>query len=205
LGYTVKKTLRAAEQNREDVQQARQDWRTFQAEADPTKLVFLDETSVNTGMTRGYGRAPSEQRVVDHVPDVRFHQTTVLSSIRLDATSVPFVFDGALDGAIFKTYIEKCLVPTLKHGDIVVMDNLSSHKVPGVVEAIEKAGAEVRFLPPYSPDFNPIELLWSKMKAILRTLKVRSKELLDAAIATALNAINATDTRGWYAHDGYPT
>lgn len=154
-------------------------------------------------MTRLYGRAPKNERVVDSVPDVRFHRTTILSSVRLDGTIVPCVFEDALNGVLFKKYICEFLVPTLHHRDIVVMDNLSSHKVAGVVEAIGAVGASVMFLPPYSPDLNPIELMWSKIKAVLRKLKIRYKELLDDAIASALNAVSPSDIAGWFRHDGY--
>lgn len=198
-----KKTVCAAEQNREDVRQKRREWKSFQETVDPSKLVFLDESGINTGMTRLYGRALKSERVIDAVPDVRFHRTTILSSVRMDGTIVPCVFDNALNGVLFKEYIRKFLVPTLKPGDTVVMDNLSSHKVSGVVSMIEAVGAHVRFLPPYSPDFNPIELMWSKIKAILRKLKIRSKELLDAAIAFALSEILLSDIANWFAHDGY--
>lgn len=154
-------------------------------------------------MTRIYGRAASHERVVEAVPDTRFHRTTILSSVRLDGSTVPFVFEGALNGDIFKIYIEKLLVPSLKSGDIVIMDNLSSHKVSGIVEAIETAGASVMFLPPYSPDLNPIELMWSKIKAIPRKLKVRSKDILDDAIAFAFSCVSTSDISGWFKHDGY--
>ena len=140
---------------------------------------------------------------MDAIPDVRFARTTVLSSVRMDGTIVPCVFEDALNGDIFKEYIRQFLVPTLKSGDIVVMDNLSSHKVDGVVGMIEAAGAQVKFLPPYSPDFNPIELMWSKMKTILRKLKIRAKELLDDAIAAALDSVSVPDIVNWFAHDGY--
>jgi transposase len=169
----------------------------------PAKLVFLDECGVNTGMTRIYGRGPKNERVVDAVPDTRFHQTTILSSIRLDGTSVPCVFEGALNGELFREYVLKFLAPTLHRGDIVVMDNLSSHKVSGVVEAIETVGAKVMFLPPYSPDLNPIEMMWSKIKAILRKLKTRAKDLLIDNIAFALDCVSASDVAGWFSHDGY--
>ena len=111
------------------------------------------------------------------IPNTRFHRTTIPSSVRLDGTTVPFVFEGALNGDTFRVYITQMLVPTLRLGDIVVMDNLSNHKVRGIVEAIEAVGTSVMFLPPYSPDLNPAELMWSKVKAILRKLKVRAKEL----------------------------
>jgi len=203
LGCCVKKTVHAAEQDREDVKQKRKEWKQFQKTVNPQKLVFIDESGVNTGMTRLYGRALKNERVLDAVPDVRFARTTVLSSVRMDGTIVPCVFDDALNGDIFKEYIKQFLIPTLKPGDIIVMDNLSSHKVNGVVDMIEAVGAKVKFLPPYSPDFNPIELMWSKMKAIVRKLKIRSKEPLDDAIATALNDVSVPDIVNWFAHDGY--
>jgi transposase len=154
-------------------------------------------------MTRLYGRAARHERVIEAVPDTRFHRTTILSSVRLDGTTIPFVFEGALNGDLFRAYVTQWLAPSLKPGDIVVMDNLSSHKVSGVKEAIEAAGASVLFLPPYSPDLNPIELLWSKLKAILRKLKVRAKELLDEAIAYAFDCVSLSDISGWFKHDGY--
>ena len=166
-------------------------------------MVFLDESGVNTGMTRLYGRAVKHKRVVEAIPDIRFHRTTILSSVRLDGTTIPLVFEGALNGDMFRVYVSQLLAPSLKPGDIVVMDNLSSHKVKGVVDAIEAVGASVMFLPPYSPDLNPIELLWSKVKAILRKLKIRAKELLDDAIALALNSVSISDIAGWFRHDGY--
>lgn len=158
---------------------------------------------MNTDMTRLYGRASKNQRVKDAVPDVRFHRTTILSSVRMDGTLVPCVFDDSLNGDLFKGYVRQFLAPTLKPGDIVIMDNLSSHKVDGIAEAIEAAGAEIRYLPPYSPDFNPIELLWSKTKAILRKLKIRSADLLPDAIALALDAVSLLDIFHWFEHDGY--
>jgi len=185
------------------VKEKRKEWKEFQETVDPRKLIFLDESGVNTGMTRLYGRAPKNERVVDAVPDMRFSRTTLLSSIRMDGTMVPCVFDDALNGAMFREYVRVFLVPTLKPGDIVVMDNLSSHKVSGILEMIEAAGAQVRFLPPYSPDLNPIELMWSKIKAILRKLKIRSKDLIDSAIASALDAVSLSDIRNWFSHDGY--
>jgi transposase len=181
----------------------RKTWKNDQPTLDATRLVFLDESGVNTGMTRLYGRAAKHKRVIDAVPDTRFHRTTILSSVRLDGTTIPFVFEGALNGDIFRVYITQLLVPSLKPGDIVIMDNLSSHKVSGIADAIEAAGAAVIFLPPYSPDLNPIELMWSKIKAILRKLKIRAKELLVDAIAYAFNCVSTSDISGWFKHDGY--
>lgn len=193
----------AAEQRREDVKQKRKEWKEFQKTVDITKLVFLDESGVNLAMTRLYGRAHASERVRDAVPDVRFHRTTVLSTIRLDGTLVPCVFGDSLNGDIFREYVRCFLLPTLRPGDIVVMDNLSSHKVSGILEAIESVGASVKFLPPYSPDFNPIELMWSKIKAVLRKLKVRLKDHLDDAIVCALDSVCPDDILGWFKHDGY--
>ena len=154
-------------------------------------------------MTRLYGRAVSHERVVDTVPDTRFHRTTILSSVRLDGTIVPVVFEGALNGDMFKAYVAQFLAPSLRPGDIVIMDNLSSHKVKGIVELIEAVGASVLFLPPYSPDLNPIELMWSKLMAILSKLKIRTKELLNDAIAYAFGCISVSDIAGWFSHHGY--
>ena len=167
--------------------------------------MFLDESGVNTGMTRLYGRGKGGDRVVDYTPDVRFERTTILSSVRANGDMVPFVFEGALNGDIFKEYVAKCLAPTLKAGDIVIMDNLSSHKVKGVVEPILAVGAKVLYLPPYSPDLNPIEMMWSKIKAYLRKVKARTKTLLEAAIAEALNSITIADILAWFAENGYRT
>lgn len=170
---------------------------------DISKLVFLDESGVNTGMTRLYGRALNGNRVNDYVPDVRFERISILSSVRLDGNMVPLAFKGALNGDLFKAYIKDCLAPTLKKGDIVIMDNLSSHKVQGVTDPIFEVGATVLYLPPYSPDFNPIELLWSKVKAFLKKVKVRSSDKLFDAIADALDTIALSDISNWFAHDNY--
>jgi transposase len=203
LAFALKKTLHASEQNREDVKIKRALWKSQQLKMDKDKLVFLDESSINTGMTRLYGRAPANERVVDYTPDVRFERTTILSSVRANGSMVPLVFEGALNGELFKEYISKCLVPTLKTGDIVVMDNLSSHKVKGVIDPIIDAGATLLYLPPYSPDLNPIEMMWSKMKAYLRKVKAKTKELLQVAIKDALDSITVSDIISWFAKNGY--
>jgi transposase len=193
------------EQHREDVGIKRQAWKSEQPGIDIDSLIFLDESSIDTGMTRLYGRGASNERVTDYTPDTRFERTTVLSSIRANGDMVPLIFEGSLNGELFREYIAQCLAPTLKTGDIVVMDNLSSHKVEGVVEPIIAAGATVRYLPPYSPDLNPIEMMWSKIKAYLRKVKARTKELLEVAIADALKLISVSDILGWFAKDGYST
>ena len=136
MAIALKKTLHAIEQNREDVKASRDAWRALQSEMDIDRLVFLDESGVNTGMTRFYGRSLSDERVIDYVPDVRFERTSVLSSIRANGDMVPLVFEGALNGELFKAYVSQCLAPTLNKGDIVIMDNLTSHKVKGVLDPI---------------------------------------------------------------------
>jgi len=195
--------LHAIEQNRDDVKAARDEWQAAQLKMEIDKLVFLDESGTNTGMTRLYGRSLSNERVVDYTPDVRFEQTSILSSIRANGDMVPLVYEGALNGELFKTYVVECLIPTLSKGDIVIMDNLTSHKVAGVVDSIIAAGAKVVYLPPYSPDFNPIEMMWSKIKAYLRKVKARTKELLEKAIAQALSLVTTSDILAWFAECGY--
>jgi len=170
---------------------------------DIEKLVFLDEASINTGMTRLYGRGLSDERVVDYMPDVRFERTTIMSTVRLNGDMVPLVFEGSLNGELFKEYVRQCLVPTLQAGDIVIMDNLTSHKVKGVIDPIIAVGASVLYLPPYSPDLNPIEMMWSKIKAYLRKTKARTRELLDDALAEALNLVTPSDILAWFNENEY--
>ncbi len=154
-------------------------------------------------MTRLYGRAPKGQRVNDYVPDIRFKRTSIISSIRLSGEHAPFIFDGGLTGEVFSAYVEQILAPTLKKGDIVILDNFSSHKVAGALNPIYQKGAKVMFLPPYSPDLNPIELSWAKMKSVLKTLKPRTMEELMPALQIALNSFTKEDIYNWFKHDGY--
>src|SRR3972149_1973489 len=149
-----KKSQRAAEQDRPDVAEAREQWRASQAELNPERLVFIDETGAATNMVRRYGRRPRGQRLVSPVPWGHWKTTTFVAALRIDQVTAPCVFDGPIDGESFRAYIEQAVVPTLRAGDIVVMDNLQSHKVAGVRQAIEAAGAQLRYLPPYSPDLN---------------------------------------------------
>jgi len=170
---------------------------------DASSIIVLDESSVNIGMTRLYGRAFGEERVFDYVPDVRFDRVSILSSMRLDGTLVPLAYKGTLNGALFLAYVKEFLVPTLKVGDIVIMDNASSHKVKGVVEAIEAVGAYVLWLPTYSPDLNPVEQLWSKVKAHLRKVKARTLDALYFALKDALDSISISDIKAWFSNAGY--
>ena len=178
-------------------------WIENQKDLDEKRLVFLDEFSVNTGMTKLYGRAKPGERIIDYVPDVRYESTTVLSSMRLNGECVYVTFPGAVNGNIFKLYIEKVLAPTLRLGDVVLMDSLSSHKVDGVKQMIAKAGADSAFLPRYSPDLNPAEPMISKIKTSLRRAKARSIDLLHDAIADAFDSVSAFDISSWFANYGY--
>lgn len=198
-----KKSLRAAEQDRPDVKAQREAWWKRASEVDLRRLNFLDESGAKTNMTRRYGRSFNGQRVVDATPNGHWCTTTMLSSIRLDGSTAAMVIEGATDTAVFRAYVTQVLIPTIRPGDIVVMDNLSPHKSACIAEAIEAAGAEVWFLPPYSPDFNPIEKMWSKIKAFLRAAKARSYEALLEAIAAALKTVTESDAIGWFESCGY--
>jgi transposase len=153
----LKKTLHASEQERADVQAARREWQASQPTVDITTLVFLDETGASTNMARRYGRAPRGERCVASVPHGHWHTTTFVAGLRHDDITAPMVADGAMTGALFLKYVQEFLCPTLHPGDIVIADNLRSHKVAGVKAAVEAVGAHIRSLPPYSPDLNPIE------------------------------------------------
>ena len=172
------------------------------AAIDLEKLIFLDESGAHTSMARTHGRALSGERVVDSVPLERWRMTTMISAIRLGGVIAPFVFEGPMDALAFETYVEKVLVPTLRRGDVVVMDNLRSHKMPVVVSLIQATGAEVMYLPPYSPDLNPIEPMWSKVKALLRKAAARTRNALWSAIGHALQAVTMTDCHGFFASCG---
>lgn len=167
------------------------------------RLICLDESGVKDNMTRLCGRAPIGERCVDYCPNARWKTTTLLSSIRPNGQTVCMYYRGGTTKVIFETYVEKLLAPTLKEGDIVIMDNLSSHKGPRVKELIEARGATLMYLPQYSPDLNPIEKMWSKIKAILRKMKARTSEQLDTAIAAALSSVTAEDAKGWFHSCGY--
>ena len=161
---TLKKSLQAAERQRADVARARRRWIREQGMLDPARLVFIDETAVSTNMVRLRGRAPRGVRLIGRVPLGRWETITFVAALRHNKMTAPMVVEGAMTGEMFLAYVEQCLVPTLKRNDIVVMDNFAAHKVPGIREAIEKAGATLRYLPKYSPDLNPIEMPYSKFK-----------------------------------------
>jgi len=166
--------------------------------------VFLDETGAHTSLTRLYGRAPRGVRCVDAVPQGTWETTTLVSAIRHDGVVAALTFAGATDEAAFRTYLDQILIPALRPGDIVVLDNLAVHRRPAVARALRKAGAGVWYLPPYSPDYNPIEKIWAKVKALLRQAGARTTEALWEAIAQALRAVTAQDCQNSFAHCGYP-
>src|SRR3984957_13761483 len=174
-----KKSLRAAEQDRPDVAAARKALQKRQPRLDPKRLVFIDETSVSTTITRLYGRAPQGERLVQKVLHGNWKTLTFIAALRHDRVTAPFVCQGAMNGETFKAYVEQFLAPTLKRGDIVFMDNASVHKVDGVEQAIEARGAIPFYLPAYSPDLNPIEQLFAKLKSMLR--KIAAYSLKQAA------------------------
>lgn len=198
-----KKTLKAAEQDRPEVQEARRAFAIEIAAVPPSKLVFLDEFGCNTAMTRRFARALQGQRAYGSCPLNYGPNVSVAGAIRLDGVVAAMVLDGAYDGEAFLAFTTDILAPELRPGDVVVMDNLASHKVHGVVEAIEAAGARVIYLPPYSPDFNPIEMCWSKVKEYLRAQAARTSKALDDAIARGLDLVTISDLRGWFGHCGY--
>ena len=170
---------------------------------DPRRLVFLDESGAKTNMTRLYGRVFGGQRLVDTTPHGHWGSTTILSSLRLDGSTAAMVIEGATDTPVFRAYVDHVLIPSLRPGDLVVMDNLAPHRRPEVLGALERLGVTVWHLPPYSPDFNPIEQMWSKIKAYLRRAKARTQATLLRAIARALRTVTASDAAGWFQHCGY--
>jgi transposase len=205
LGLTVKKkVLQAAEQDRPDVRHQRATYCGRVAAIDPDRLVFLDECGANTAMTRLYGRAPRGERVVGSVPQGHWKTTTLISAIRRAGVVASLVFEGPTDEAAFRAYITKVLVPAVRPGDIVVLDRLAVHRAGWVRRALRKAGAGVWYLPPYSPDFNPIEKVWAKVKAWLRKVGARVTEALWDAITRALETVTAQDCVNCFAHCGYP-
>src|SRR5450631_199447 len=192
-----KKTVHADEQRRPDVAAARRQWQTWQPLRDVRQYIFLDECGVTTDLLRRYGRSPIGTRLHDHTPCSHWQTHTVIAALRLEGLGAPAVFDGPIDTPTFRAYIEQVLVPTLHPGDVVVLDNLVVHKQAAVRAAIEAVGAQIRFLPPYSPDFNPIELAFAKLKAFLRAARPRSFDQVCTLIAAALGLFTPTECRNF--------
>jgi transposase len=193
-----KKTLHAAERDTPRVQPARLTYGEQLAAVHMQQLKFVDESGVNLALTRLYGRAPAGERAVGSVPRNYGANVTLLGALSLTGLDALMTVDGATDKEVFRAFVEQVLCPTLCAGDIVVMDNLGAHKGPGIREAIEGCGAQVMYLPPYSPDLSPIEPCWSKLKTLLRRVGARTREALDAAITQALEQITAADALAWF-------
>lgn len=199
----LKKSLHAAEQERADVALARRRWIRKQSMLDSSRLVFIDETAANTKMVRLSGRSPRGERLVGRVPHGHWKTITFVAALRHDRITAPLVLHGSMTGETFLAYVEQFLIPTLKRKDIVVMDNLAAHKAPRIREAIEAAGATLRYLPPYSPDLNPIEMLFSKLKAFLRKLAERTIPRLCRAIGSFVPRLTACQATNYFRHAGY--
>jgi transposase len=185
------------------VAQRRTAWRFWQAHLHPYRLVFLDETGASTKMSRLRGRAVRGKRVISKVPHGHWKTTTFVGALRLAGITAPMVIDGAMNGRVFLAYVQQQLVPTLREGDVVIMDNLAAHKVSGVRDAIESVGAKLVYLPPYSPDFNPIELAFAKLKGLLRSAAERTIDNLEQRIAKLLDRFRPTECSGYFRHCGY--
>lgn len=172
-------------------------------EIEPERLVFLDESGATTEMTRRYGRAPRGERIREATPAGHWETLTLLGAMTQDGMLASMTVDAPTDGEVFLAYLDQVLCPALRPGQVVVMDNRSAHKVEGVRQRIEAAGAELLYLPPYSPDFNPIEKAWSKIKQQLRSAKSRTVDVLEETIASALRTISAQNAAAWFSHCGY--
>jgi transposase len=204
LGLVLKKkSLHAKEQDRPDVKAARELWHDHLKDVPIEKLVFLDESGAQTNMTRTRGRAPRGVRVIEKVPHGHWLTTTMISAIRTSGPFAEAIVTGATDSDVFRAYVKDVLAPQLQRGDVVIMDNLQPHKAAGVKEMIEAAGARLLYLPPYSPDYNPIENMWSKVKQHLRSAAARTYDALLKAIADALATITVSDCVGFFRHCGY--
>ena len=195
--------MHASEQECEDVQAARRAWSEAQPGMDLEKLVFIDETWTSTSMTRRYGRAPRGQRCIASAPHGHWKTTTFVAGLRHQQLTAPLVADGPMDGEMFLAYVRQFLCPTLRPGDIVILDNLSCHKVAGVKDAIAAAGAMLLYLPPYSPDLNPIEMAFAKFKEFLRQAQARTVDALWDVIGQTLDRFTPEECANYIRHCGY--
>lgn len=193
----------AREQDRWDVQAKRATFVAQQTSLDPTKLIFLDESGFRLGTPPTYGWAPIGEKAPGKATHGDWCTMTMIGAIALDGWRGFVTIDAATDGDVFHAFVAQVLVPRLRAGDVVVMDNLAAHKNAAAIVAIRSVGADVMFLPPYSPEFNPIESAWAKLKDALRRVETTSREVFDRAVARAMAAITASDIRGWTTHSGY--
>jgi transposase len=185
------------------VAEARAAWAKQQSKLDPAKMVFLDETWTTTNMARRFGRSLRGDRLVSAVPYRHWKTSTFVAGLRHNGLVAPLVLDGAMNGEAFLAYVQQFLVPTLRPGDVLIMDNLPAHKVAGVREAIERAGARLLYLPPYSPDLNPIEQVFAKLKSLLRTAACRTVEALWTLLGKLLTDFPPQECANYLAHCGY--
>ena len=193
----------ASERDTPRVQAERALYRELSAALDLHRVKFIDESGLNLALTRLYGRAPGGARVLGSAPRNYGPNVTMLGALSCTGLEAVMTVEGATDAAVFRAYVREVLCPTLRAGDLVVADNLSAPKAAGVQEAIAATGARLLYLPPYSPDLNPIEHCWSKIKTFLRAAKARTREALDAALTRALATVTESDARAWFAHCGY--
>lgn len=182
---------------------ARRAWPAATEALEPERFVFVDETGAATNLIRRYGRSPRGTRAHDHAPEKHWQTRTFVGGLRVEGLTAPALFDGPMNGETFLAYLDQALVPTLRPGDIVVMDNLRAHHVEGVRDRIEQVGAELWYLPPYSPDLNPIELWFAKLKALLRAARCRTTDALSTTIGECLQQFSATECRNYFRHCGY--
>jgi transposase len=204
FGYSRKKKgLIPSERNRPSVQARRDEFVAQLRDVAPERLVFLDEAGSHISMTREHAWCPRGQRFFGHVPRNRGRVLTMLGALSLRGIRAMRTYEGGTSGAVFLAFVREELVPRLKAGDVVVMDNLGAHHATGVRQAIEDAGARVAYLPPYSPDLNPIEMCWSKLKSLLRLFGARTVVTLKAAVLDAVDAVTSGDAQGWFRHAGY--
>ncbi len=195
--------MHASEQDRPDVKAAREAWVEEQPALDIARLHFIDESGFTTNMVRRCGRCPIGQRLLAKAPHGHWRTTTFLAALRHDGIAAPMTLDGPMDGETFKAWTEQFLAPVLKPGDLVIMDNLPAHKVTGIREAIEAQDAHLLYLPPYSPDLNPIEQVFAKFKALLRKAAARTVDKLWDEIGTALRAFTPQECAAYLKHCGY--
>jgi transposase len=201
----IKKTLHASEQDRHDVARRREQWQRLQGKVDAKRLIFIDETWAKTNMTRLHGRCPLGQRLVAKVAHGHWKTLTFVAGLRCDGIVAPCVFDQPINAVSFLAWVIQFLVPTLRRGDVVVMDNLASHKGAAVRRAIRAAGALLIFLPPYSPDLNPIEQAFSKLKTLLRKEDARTREQIETCIRDLLARITTKECANYFTDAGYST
>jgi transposase len=202
-GHEKKKSLICEEQQEPKVQKQRKAWQKKVKDIEPSRFKFLDQTNAKTTFTRIFARAPRGQRVYEYVPDGRWKSLTLMGTLGYWGDTTAFTYEGGTDVPAMVTFLENILASALERDSIVVLDRLSSHLNPEVTRAVRKTGAKIWHLPPYSHDFNPIEQMWSKIKAYLRKVKARDEKTLVDAISDALKTITADDAHGWFRHCGY--